>query len=142
VDFIAANQWEPSYFFRNECSQPGAFLGLHLLLPCGPPDDGALVTVQPGHPGPDLSARPAIGATAVVRQSGGRIQTAVVDGGNGHSGRQSSDLHFGLGPLPDNEFVAVDLTWRDPHGKRHEQRVSVATGWQTVILGSVSENAP
>ena len=27
-----ANQWEPSFYFHNESPQPGAFLGLHLLL--------------------------------------------------------------------------------------------------------------
>jgi hypothetical protein len=39
LDFAVANQWETSRFFRNDGPGPGAFLGLHLLLPIGV-DDG------------------------------------------------------------------------------------------------------
>ena len=33
LDFAVANQWQPSYFYHNECPKPGNFMGLHLLLP-------------------------------------------------------------------------------------------------------------
>ena len=36
LDFAVANQWEPSFLFRNTAPNPGAFLGLHLRLPVGP----------------------------------------------------------------------------------------------------------
>ena len=35
LDFAQANQWEPSFFFRNRAPGRGRFLGLHLLLPVG-----------------------------------------------------------------------------------------------------------
>ncbi len=44
--------------------------------------------------------RPAIGAAATVFLPDGRRMTAQVDGGNGHSGKRSQDLHFGLGNVP------------------------------------------
>ncbi len=33
LDFAVSNQWQPSYFYHNECPKPGNFMGLHLLLP-------------------------------------------------------------------------------------------------------------
>jgi len=39
-----------------------------------------------------------------------------VDGGNGHSGKRSPDLQFGLGHLAGNEPVSVELRWRDTRG--------------------------
>ncbi|HEX4613500.1 MAG TPA: VCBS repeat-containing protein [Urbifossiella sp.] len=36
LDFAVANQWGPSFLFRNTAPNPGAFLGLHLRLPVGP----------------------------------------------------------------------------------------------------------
>ncbi|HEX6909103.1 MAG TPA: VCBS repeat-containing protein, partial [Longimicrobium sp.] len=35
LDLALANQWGPSRFLRNDAPRPGAFLGLHLLLPAG-----------------------------------------------------------------------------------------------------------
>jgi hypothetical protein len=58
-----------------------------------------------------------------------------VDGGNGHTGRRSPDLHFGLGYLPSHTQLRVDLHWRDPGGQLHLQTVSLAPGWNTVLLG-------
>ena len=37
LDFAVANQWEPSFLFRNTAPNPGAFLGLHLRLPVWTP---------------------------------------------------------------------------------------------------------
>jgi hypothetical protein len=49
LDFALANQWEPSYFFRNLAPKPGAFLGLNLRLPLARKAPEA-TTVQPGRP--------------------------------------------------------------------------------------------
>jgi hypothetical protein len=134
LDFALANQWETSYFFRNEAPRPGAFLGLHLLLPV----DGARLegmVARPGHPGKDTPGRPAIGAAASIRLADGRRLVAQVDGGNGHSGRRSPDIHLGLGDVPAGTKLSVELRWRDHAGKPHETTVALTPGWHTIQLG-------
>ena len=90
------------------------------------------LSLSAGHP--SGLTRPAIGATAKVKLADGRVLVAEVDGGNGHSGRRSHDLHFGLGHFPKNQTVRVTLRWRDSTGKRHQQRIKLTPGWHTVIL--------
>jgi len=91
--------------------------------------------MRAGHPGRDTPGWAAIGATATVYLPDGRRLVAQVDGGNGHTGRRSPDLHFGLGSLPAGTQLRVDLRWRDPGGQLHQQSVSLAPGWHTVLLG-------
>jgi len=131
LDFAVANMWGDSSFYHNESPRVGAFVGLHLLEPLQP---GA-VRMRAGHPGRDTPGWAAIGATATVYLPDGRRLVAQVDGGNGHTGRGSPDLHFGLGSLPAGTQLRVDLRWRDPGGQLHQQSVSLAPGWHTVLLG-------
>jgi hypothetical protein len=133
LDFATANQWDPSYFYHNESRHVGAFLGLHLRLPC---DSGITRTrVRAGHPGPDTQGYPAIGASARVLLPDGSPLIAQVDGGNGHSGKRSPDLHFGLGDLPANTRLPVELKWRDTSGNTHLKKIGLTAGWHTVLLG-------
>ena len=90
LDFVTANQWGPSYLFRNESPGAGAFLGLRLVRANG---------------------SPAIGAVARVSLPDGRRLVAQVDGGNGHSGRRSPDIHFGLGAV---ETTRDRCRWKSP----------------------------
>jgi hypothetical protein len=137
LDFAVANQWEPSYFYRND-GKSGTFLGLHLRLPLQT-HEPATVNVQAGHPNGDWLARPAIGTQATVYLPDGRRLAAQVDGGNGHSGKRSPDVHFGLGPLDKNTRVTVELRWRSTDGRLHEQRLQLSPGWYTVYLGLLKE---
>jgi len=135
LDFALANQWGQSYFYHNEAPHAGAFLGLHLLLPVGSVVEQPLL-VRSGHPSvPERPARPAIGAAATVRFSDGRKLVAQVDGGNGHSGRRSPDLLFGLGNFPSSNNLAVELKWRDGRGQIQTSNLELAPGWHTVWLG-------
>jgi hypothetical protein len=134
LDFALANQWSPSYVCINTCPTPGAFLGLHLILPVGDVFT-ADITENPGHPGPALHGRPAIGATAEVTLPDGRRMVSQVDGGSGHSGKRSPDLHFGLGDLAADVRLPVQISWRDTHGQVHRQTINVGPGWHTVLLG-------
>ena len=138
LDFAVANQWETSFFYRNECPDPGAFLGLHLLLPLEAGSPGATVTRR-GHPDAEVRGRPAIGATASVLLPDGHKLVAQVDGGNGHSGKRSADLHFGLGRTSRHSKVSVDLRWRDLNGKVREERFELTPGWHTIELGWPAE---
>ena len=139
LDFAVANQWGPSFLFRNTAPNPGAFLGLHLRLPVGPASAGAATVAEPGHPRPDRPSRPAIGAAATVQLPDGRRLVAQVDGGTGHSGKRPPDLHFGLGHVDDSAQIRVDLRWRGPQGRIRTQSFRLNPGWHTVLLGAVSE---
>jgi hypothetical protein len=134
LDFIIAGQWGDSYLYRNESSGTGAFLGLHLLLPVkGGPQ---VFQVRQGHPSTDLYGRPAFGATVTVELPGGRKLSGQVDGGSGHSGKRSADLHFGLGQLSADTPLKVDLAWRSGSGKIERKTIWLKQGWNTIELGS------
>jgi len=133
LDFIIAGQWGDSYLFKNESSAAGNFLALHLLSPVnGGPGN---FQERAGHPGPDLYGRPAIGATATVHLPDGRTLSAQVDGGSGHSGKRSADLHFGLGGIGPDATLQMDLAWRDATGRVVKKTIPIHPGWHTVVLG-------
>lgn len=116
LDIVVANQWEDSLFYRNECPRCGAFLGLNLRLP-----------VSGG------GTRPAIGAEATVTLPDGRRLVAQVDGGSGHSGQRAPELHFGLGQLPQEARIPVELRWRDRSGMHHRS-LELSSGRHTLVL--------
>jgi hypothetical protein len=132
LDFVLANQWGPSFLFRNTAPDAGAFLGLNLRLPVG---GGGELTVHPGRPALNTPTRPAVGAMARVRLPDGRVLVGLVDGGNGHSGRRSPEVHFGLGKLPPDAKVPVEVKWRGPDGQVHAWTTELVPGWHTVVLG-------
>ncbi len=113
LDYALANQWEDSLFFRNASPNPGTFLGLRVRRANG---------------------SPVIGASAGVTLPDGRRMTAQADGGSGHSGKRSPDIHFGLGSAPANEPLMVDLRWRERDGV-HSVRLKLKPGWNTVKVG-------
>jgi hypothetical protein len=112
LDFAFGNQWQPSYFFHNSSTNVGAFLGLHLLLPLADEADAPL-RERNGQPGIDLRGRPAYGAQARLTLPDGHKFVGQIDGGSGHSGRRSPDIHIGLGKLDQKTQLDVALTWRD-----------------------------
>jgi hypothetical protein len=116
LDFAVANQWEPSRFYHNESDSVGAFLGLRLMF-------GSAARPQ----------RRAITASATVHVAG-RTATAQIDGGNGHSGKRSHDLHFGLGHASPSNPTSVDLHWRDEQGTVRRARLWLRPGWHTITL--------
>ncbi len=136
LDYAVANQWETSFFYRNESSNPGAFLGLRLRLPVG---DGVSQTrvCREGNGGANvIASRAAIGAEARVFLPGRAPLLQQVDGGNGHSGKRSADLQFGLGRLAGNEPLTVELRWRDARGNLQRETIQLSPGgWYTIVLG-------
>lgn len=139
LDFAIANQWEDSVFYHNRTTGAGNFLQLYLLLPT----EQTRVTetrVVSGHPTPELLGRYAIGATATLHLPDGKRFVAQVDAGNGHSGKRSPELHFGLGNVPSSQPVAVDLCWRDNYGTIHKETLSLMPGLHTVLLESFDKN--
>jgi enediyne biosynthesis protein E4 len=132
LDIVVSNMWGPATFYHNEHRTPGSFLGLHLLLPINGDLDRTLL--REGHPSHDLPTRAAIGAVVTVTLPNGRVLTRQVDGGNGHSGKRSPDLHFGLGQIDGTVNVRID--WRDRSGQVCQDQFSLKPGWYTVVLSS------
>ncbi len=140
LDFAVANQWDTSYFYRNDSPQPESFLALRLLRsqknlaliqnPAAPPSGSKTKSKIPNSLG-----SPAIGATATVHLPDGRRLVGQVDGGNGHSGARSPELHFGLGQVRGDAQLPVDLHWRDSEGQVHREMLHLSPGWHAVVLG-------
>lgn len=135
LDYAVANQWGTSFFYRNESNNPNAFVGLRLRLPVG--DVASQMRVCREAKNASLvPSRAAIGAEARVFLPGRAPLVQQVDGGNGHSGKRSSDLQFGLGHLAVNELVSVELRWRDARGELQRETIQLSPGsWYTVLLG-------
>ncbi len=136
LDMAVANQYGPSYFYYNACPNCQNYLGLRLLLPLKPNGVSAC-RIEDGHS--DSSAvvtRAAIGATVVLHLPDGHQVIEEVDGGNGHSGKRSPDLHFGLGDLPEGAAVTAEIRWRDGAGVAHSEQAQLESGrWHTIYLG-------
>ncbi|TDQ00323.1 VCBS repeat protein [Labedaea rhizosphaerae] len=116
LDFAVARQWDAPVFYHNDSSTTGAFLGLRITR-----DNGS----------------PAVGTQVTIKAADGREQLQRVDGGSGHSGKRSHEVHFGLGTQPGP--VAVHLRWRDRAGQVHDQDMQLNPGWHAIQLGGTAE---
>ena len=150
LDFAVANNWKDSYFFRNTAPDVGQFLGLHLRIPLVPRKENATLdqapneptagryTVHPGHPTRDVPSMAAVGAQVTVRFRRGESEESLigqVDGGSGHSGQRSPEVHFGLGQLSKDQSVTAAVRWRDRRGSQQECSINGLTpGWHTINL--------
>ncbi len=128
LDIVYANQWEPSVYIHNECNNCGRYLGLRLLHKRG----GRPVTVLEGRP--PLRQPPAIGAKVTLFGPEGRSHIAFVDGGNGHSGRRSPEIHFGLGNVTPDTLHKVLVEWRGFDGIVRSTTLELRPGWHTLVL--------
>jgi len=128
LDFAIANQWEPSAFFRNEAGGNGDWLALRVYWPA---TDGSVSDASgdarraPG--------RAAIGTSVTVELPDSRKLVSFVDGGTGHSGKRSHEVHFGLGKLPVGSKLRVSLRWREGASVRNEMR-ELSPGRHTIVL--------
>jgi enediyne biosynthesis protein E4 len=130
LDFAVANQWQDSYLFRNDGRRSGRSLLLDLRLPVG------AVTSAPAGPS---AATAAIGATATVTLPDGRRLVGQVDGGSGHSGKRSPELHFGLGSaLAADAELRVEIAYRDRAGGVHREVRRMRPGRHLLVLGSAA----
>jgi enediyne biosynthesis protein E4 len=130
-DLLVANQWGDSFLFHNTTESSGTFLGLHVLVKSLPGE----TSISHGHRRSESRTSPAIGARVTVYFPDGQRTVKQVDGGNGHSGKNSPDLLFGLGEnkLP----LRVAFDWRDRHGAVRHQESNLAPGWHTVQLAGL-----
>jgi hypothetical protein len=125
-DFAIARQWGPPAFYANE-SHVGNYLGLQLYRP-----------VAGGHPGQGLEGpgTPAYGATVQIFTPH-HTQIAQLDGGSGHSGKDSFEVSFGLGSY--NGPVTVQLHWRGTNGALYRQTIHLSPGTHDLLLTSTAQ---
>ncbi|WP_158883803.1 CRTAC1 family protein [Amycolatopsis anabasis] len=124
LDFAVARQWEAPVFYHNESPSPGAFLGLRLTYD------------SPAAAGPlPATGSPVIGAEVTVTTADGRKHIGRVDGGSGHSGKRSHEVHIGLGDQASGP-VQVRLQWRDRTGQARQSDLRMSPGWHSLQLGS------
>jgi hypothetical protein len=129
LDYAVARQWDTSYVLHNESPDAGRAIELRLLRSAVP---SSRIEVFSGVPS-DVRAYPAIGAEAVIRVGSGAPHIAHVNGGNGHSGKSSPEIHAGLGHVPADAPVEVALRWREAHVIA-AQRLQLKPGIWTIVL--------
>jgi enediyne biosynthesis protein E4 len=132
LDFAIANQWGTSEFYKNASKTPGASLTLKLLLPTDPATGQFRVVKSAAG---EVPGSPAIGACADIRLPDGKSLVEQVDGGNGHSGKSSFELHFGLGAQPATTEYPIELKWRSRDGQMHNRKLALAAGRYSIVLG-------
>ncbi|HEY0697863.1 MAG TPA: CRTAC1 family protein [Micromonospora sp.] len=128
LDFAVARQWGPPAFYANESPSRGNYLNLRLYRP----------TTAAGET--EMLCTPAYGATVTVTTPDGRRQISQLDGGGGHGGKRSFEVHFGLGAT--SGPVTVDLRWRDLNGQLHTTTQQLTAGTHTLLLTDRVEEVP
>jgi hypothetical protein len=121
LDFAVARQYGDPIFYHNEAPNPGGYLNLVLT------HEQTAVGSAPA-PG-----SPATGAEVTVTTADGKKYIQRVDGGSGHAGKRSSEVHIGLGGATGP--VNVHLQWRDRHGTVHQQDLELSQGRHSLVLG-------
>ena len=128
LDFVSANQWEDSKVYKNKGTTDNAYLGLTLKFPL---EEGEIMDVIVDA---DVPGRYAVGAFAKIKLENGKQRVAFVDGGNGHAGRNSNEIHFGLGDIDPNKALEVELSWRNANGQVNQEILTLKPGWHTILL--------
>lgn len=129
LDFAVARQWGPPAFYANQAPTKGQYLGLRLYRPATGSDKDTGKGIA------NIGA-PAYGATVKVTTSAG-TQVSHLDGGGGHSGFRSFDVHFGLGSHQGP--ATVELSWRDADGERHRTTQKLTPGTHTFMLTDTAQ---
>jgi enediyne biosynthesis protein E4 len=143
LDFVLANQWQDSVFYHNRSANAHTYIGLRI---CRRPNQHPQLIASPNvTPLDDSALIPLIGASVTIFLPDGSTRTSISDGGNGHSGRRSPEVHFGLGDLAIGTKIPVCIRWRNNLGI-HQLRIEVAAGlsgspdgWHSIVLDSGDE---
>ncbi|WP_284574560.1 CRTAC1 family protein [Streptomyces sp. 2P-4] len=114
LDLAVARQWDQPVFYSNQSPSGHSSLALKLVHP-----DGA----------------PVVDAQVEVVLPDGTRRISRVDGGGGHSGKRSHEVHIGLGEHG-AQPLDVRLSWRDRAGDPQKGSLRLAGGRHTVQLGT------
>ncbi|MFE2752552.1 CRTAC1 family protein [Actinosynnema sp. NPDC059335] len=122
LDMAVSRQWSDPVLFRNTATTGNDFLGLRLTH-----EENRSEGAFRG------AGSPVIGAQVTITTASGKKQINRVDGGSGHSGKRSHEVHFGLGS--ESGPVQAHIKWRDRDGDIHEQDMTLNPGWHDIQLG-------
>jgi hypothetical protein len=128
LDMVVARQWDAPVFYHNDSPATGSYLDLRLTRDTTAPTGSSGGLAAPGSP--------VIGAQVTARTSDGRVLLGRVDGGSGHSGKRSPEVHLGLGDA--SGPVDVQLRWRDRTGQVREQSLRLSPGRHDLRLGAMA----
>lgn len=130
LDFAVASQWGTSRFYRNTTPNGGRALELRILRATDTATEPRVLRGMTPARG-----TPLIGAAAHVQIAGqDRVLIDEVDGGSGHSGKRSPELHFGLGRVAADARIDVVLRWRGPDAGAHVLRMTLTPGLYTIVV--------
>ncbi len=130
LDFITANQWEPSFFYTNNYKGANHFLNLRVMIN-GANNNSTKIEIDPATTD---ELRFAIGASVKLKMPDGKLMVGFVDGGNGHSGKNSNEIFFGLGKNPENQKLKTTIQWKDSKGLARNETIEITSGMHTIIL--------
>ena len=134
-DYVEAKQYAAPEFHLNtsEAARNNSFIGLSPRFLIGERGVSRVTTMDDASTA-RLRSRPAIGLHVLIRLRDGRTFVREVDGGNGHSGKRSPEIHVGLGPRdsagPDAD---AEVTWRVGSVVKTE-RFTVQTGQHQAVF--------
>ncbi|MGI8666800.1 MAG: CRTAC1 family protein [Jatrophihabitans sp.] len=128
LDFAVARQWGPPVFYANASPSKGDFIDLRLYRPATGTGAGT---------GLANTGAPAYSAMATVSTPTGGTQISQLDGGSGHGGYRSFEVHYGLGTAAGN--ATVNLQWLDAAGTKHQQTMQLAPGVHTLVLTDTAQ---
>ena len=136
LDYIEARQYAAPEFHHNtsRTAQNNTFIGLSPRFFVGHGAGASRVSTMAEAVDPRLRSRPAIGARVAIRLSDGRSFNAEVDGGNGHSGKRSPDIHVGLGHVRLGTTADVLVTWRSAAGAQSARFAALPVGQHLAVL--------
>jgi enediyne biosynthesis protein E4 len=126
LDFAVARQFGEPVFYHNEAPNPGGYLNLELTH-----EQDETVGSAP------VAGSPVTGAQVEVTTADGKRYVQRVDGGSGHGGKRSTEVHIGLGDAEGP--VQARLTWRDRQGEVHQQELKLSQGKHSLVLGDRAE---
>ena len=124
LDWAIARQWGLPAFYANQSPNKGNSLNLQLFRPAS--DKSAVA----GKGLANIGA-PAYNATVTVTTPN-KTQITHLDGGSGHGGFRSFDVHVGLGSY--SGPATVELQWRDNNGQLHQQKQQMTPGVHSLVL--------
>lgn len=130
LDFISSGQWEDSKVYHNKSSNTRPFLGIALKFPLGDHHSKSIL-IDSNITSPSKFA---IGAVARIKFKNGKKLIRFVDGGNGHSGRNSQEMHFSFESEEIQDAYEVELEWRKSDGTISKSCIRLKSGWHTVFL--------
>lgn len=136
LDYMEGKQYAAPEFHHNisKAAHKNSFISFSPRFLIGPGIERVSTIAQAADP--LVRSRPAIGVRVEIQLSNGhKWVSAEVDGGNGHSGKRSPDVHFGLGHVPEGTTADVVVTWRRRDSSHSIRKfTSIPVGQHLAIL--------